>query len=172
MPPQTGTPPRLIRSADGADNIGTALLLELPNRAAVDRFWNEEPFARNGGYQRDGGSHGGCLGIDAPDPLVMLQLKPLITLGHRSGHTFALETQGSVPQAWFADLDWLMHCLATAGEEPRRERRSGRRSRHRARRGKRAGARSVPSSARHLQFGPRFQQTISKRERRTACALS
>ena len=42
-----------IRSADGADNIGTALLLELPNRAAADRFWNEEPFARNGGYQKD-----------------------------------------------------------------------------------------------------------------------
>jgi hypothetical protein len=42
-----------IRSADGADNIGTALLIELPNRAAADRFWNEEPFARNGGYQRD-----------------------------------------------------------------------------------------------------------------------
>jgi hypothetical protein len=32
-----------IRSADGADNIGTALLIELPNRAAADRFWNEEP---------------------------------------------------------------------------------------------------------------------------------
>jgi uncharacterized protein YciI len=42
-----------IRSADGADNIGTALLIELPNRTAADRFWNEEPFARNGGYQRD-----------------------------------------------------------------------------------------------------------------------
>ena len=42
-----------IRSADGADNIGTALLLELPDRAAAERFWNEEPFARNGGYQRD-----------------------------------------------------------------------------------------------------------------------
>jgi uncharacterized protein YciI len=42
-----------IRSADGADNIGTALLIELPNRAAADRFWNEEPFARNGGYQKD-----------------------------------------------------------------------------------------------------------------------
>jgi uncharacterized protein len=42
-----------IRSADGADNIGTALLIELPNRAAADRFWKEEPFARNGGYQRD-----------------------------------------------------------------------------------------------------------------------
>jgi uncharacterized protein YciI len=42
-----------IRSADGADNIGTALLLELPDRAAADEFWNNEPFARNGGYQRD-----------------------------------------------------------------------------------------------------------------------
>lgn len=42
-----------IRSADGADNIGTALLLELPDRAAAERFWNEEPFAKNGGYARD-----------------------------------------------------------------------------------------------------------------------
>ena len=42
-----------IRSADGADNIGTALLLELPDRAAADKFWNKEPFAKNGGYQRD-----------------------------------------------------------------------------------------------------------------------
>ena len=42
-----------IRSADGADNIGTALLLELPDRAAAEKFWNEEPFAKNGGYQRD-----------------------------------------------------------------------------------------------------------------------
>ena len=42
-----------FRSADGADNIGTALLLELPDRAAADKFWNNEPFAKNGGYQRD-----------------------------------------------------------------------------------------------------------------------
>jgi len=42
-----------IRSADGADNIGTALLLELPDRAAAERFWNEEPFAKNGGYARE-----------------------------------------------------------------------------------------------------------------------
>jgi hypothetical protein len=33
--------------------IGTVLLLELPRLAAADKFWNEEPFARNGGYQRD-----------------------------------------------------------------------------------------------------------------------
>jgi uncharacterized protein YciI len=42
-----------IRSADGADNIGTALLLELPDKKAAEKFWNEEPFARNGGYRRD-----------------------------------------------------------------------------------------------------------------------
>ena len=42
-----------IRSADGADNTGTALLLELPDRTAAEKFWNNEPFARNGGYQRD-----------------------------------------------------------------------------------------------------------------------
>ena len=42
-----------IRSPDGADNVGTALLLELPDRAAADKFWNEEPFAKNGGYQQD-----------------------------------------------------------------------------------------------------------------------
>ena len=42
-----------LRSPDGADNVGTALLLELPDRAAADRFWNNEPFAKNGGYQKD-----------------------------------------------------------------------------------------------------------------------
>src|SRR5260370_21278655 len=35
-------------------------------------------------------------------------LAALIELGHRKGYTFALETQGSVPQPWFAALDWLM----------------------------------------------------------------
>ena len=34
-------------------------------------------------------------------------LRPLITLGHEYGYTFALETQGSVPQSWFEDLDYL-----------------------------------------------------------------
>ena len=42
-----------IRSADGTDNIGTALLLELADRAAADKFWNDEPFAKNGGYRGD-----------------------------------------------------------------------------------------------------------------------
>ncbi len=35
-------------------------------------------------------------------------LAPLIALGHQRGYTFALETQGSVPQPWFAALEWLM----------------------------------------------------------------
>ncbi|MGH2360915.1 MAG: YciI family protein [bacterium] len=42
-----------LRSPDGADNVGTALLLELPDRAAAECFWNNEPFAANGGYQDD-----------------------------------------------------------------------------------------------------------------------
>ncbi len=46
-----------IRSADGADNIGTALLLELPDRATAEKFWNSEPFAANGGYQDDSRIH-------------------------------------------------------------------------------------------------------------------
>src|SRR5688572_7400695 len=42
-----------LRSPDGAENVGTALLLELPDRAAAEKFWNNEPFAANGGYQDD-----------------------------------------------------------------------------------------------------------------------
>jgi uncharacterized protein YciI len=42
-----------IRSADGADNIGTALMLELPDRAAAEAFWNNEPFVAHDGYQDD-----------------------------------------------------------------------------------------------------------------------
>ena len=34
-------------------------------------------------------------------------LKPLITLGHDKGYSFALETQGSIAQDWFTDLDVL-----------------------------------------------------------------
>jgi len=65
-------------------------------------------------------------------------LAPLIALGRRAGHRFALETQGSVARDWFADLDWLIlspkppssgmatdwevfeACLASAGDAPRR----------------------------------------------------
>ena len=35
-------------------------------------------------------------------------LAPVIALVRRNGHSFALETQGSVSQAWFAELDWLI----------------------------------------------------------------
>ncbi|MGO4573898.1 7-carboxy-7-deazaguanine synthase QueE [Microvirga sp. 2TAF3] len=35
-------------------------------------------------------------------------LAPLIALGREKGYTFALETQGSVPQPWFAALEWLL----------------------------------------------------------------
>jgi 7-carboxy-7-deazaguanine synthase len=38
----------------------------------------------------------------------MQPLAPLISLGRRSHHSFALETQGSLAQPWFADLDWLI----------------------------------------------------------------
>lgn len=34
-------------------------------------------------------------------------LGPLIALGHKDGYRFALETQGSVAQEWFKDLDVL-----------------------------------------------------------------
>jgi 7-carboxy-7-deazaguanine synthase len=35
-------------------------------------------------------------------------LAPLIALGRENGHSFALETQGSISQFWFAELDWLI----------------------------------------------------------------
>lgn len=35
-------------------------------------------------------------------------LAPLIELGHSRGYRFALETQGSIAQPWFADLDMLV----------------------------------------------------------------
>jgi 7-carboxy-7-deazaguanine synthase len=35
-------------------------------------------------------------------------LAPLIALGRESGHCFALETQGSISQPWFVELDWLI----------------------------------------------------------------
>ena len=35
-------------------------------------------------------------------------LAPLIALGRERGLSFALETQGSISQPWFAELDWLI----------------------------------------------------------------
>ncbi len=37
----------------------------------------------------------------------MQPLGDLIELGHRHGYTFSLETQGSIAQPWFAQLDYL-----------------------------------------------------------------
>lgn len=63
-------------------------------------------------------------------------LQPLIDLGIGKGYTFALETQGSIAQPWFARLQWLLlspkppssgeetrwdaldECLAAAGKLP------------------------------------------------------
>ena len=38
----------------------------------------------------------------------MQPLGPLIGLGRRNHHAFALETQGSLAQPWFAELDWII----------------------------------------------------------------
>jgi 7-carboxy-7-deazaguanine synthase len=35
-------------------------------------------------------------------------LAPLIALGRECSHSFVLETQGSIAQPWFAELDWLI----------------------------------------------------------------
>lgn len=37
----------------------------------------------------------------------MQPLEELIDLGHAAGYTFAIETQGSIPQEWFSKLDHL-----------------------------------------------------------------
>ncbi len=42
-----------LRSPDGTENVGSALMIELPDRAAADEFWATEPFSANGGYQDD-----------------------------------------------------------------------------------------------------------------------
>jgi 7-carboxy-7-deazaguanine synthase len=84
-----------------------------------------------------GGDAGGLLvSLSGGNP-AMQPLGPLITLGRRSGHSFALETQGSLAQPWFAELDWMIlspkppssgmatdwnafeACLAAAGARPR-----------------------------------------------------
>lgn len=42
-----------LRSPDGMENVGSALMIELPDRAAAEHFWANEPFSANGGYQDD-----------------------------------------------------------------------------------------------------------------------
>jgi len=35
-------------------------------------------------------------------------LDQVITIGRQQGHTFAMETQGSIAREWFGNLDWLI----------------------------------------------------------------
>jgi len=55
-PPEAASPtspPTATASSSADRSARPALLLELPARAAADKFWNKEPFAKNGGYQRE-----------------------------------------------------------------------------------------------------------------------
>ena len=47
------------------------------------------------------------ISLSGGNPALQL-LAAVIALGRRHSHSFALETQGSVSQAWFAELDWLI----------------------------------------------------------------
>ena len=42
-----------IRSEDGTENYGSAIVMQLPDRQAMDDFWNNEPYNRNGVYEDD-----------------------------------------------------------------------------------------------------------------------
>ncbi len=42
-----------LRSEDGTENYGSAIVMELPDRQAMDDFWNNEPFNSNGVYEDD-----------------------------------------------------------------------------------------------------------------------
>ena len=53
------------------------------------------------------GGHPVLVSLSGGNPALQ-PLTSLITLGRREGHRFALETQGSISQAWFAELDWLI----------------------------------------------------------------
>src|SRR5438132_11744220 len=55
----------------------------------------------------NGGDSSGLISLSGGNPALQ-PLAPVIALGRRNGHSFALETQGSVSQAWFAELDWLI----------------------------------------------------------------
>jgi len=63
----------------------------------------EEIFAR---IQELSGEQSIMISLSGGNPAIQ-NLKPLIDLGHVHGYKFALETQGSIAQEWFADLDVL-----------------------------------------------------------------
>jgi 7-carboxy-7-deazaguanine synthase len=82
------------------------------------------------------GGHPVLVTLSGGNPAIR-SLGPLIGLGRSHGHSFALETQGSVAAPWFAAVDWLIlspkppssgmntnwealeACLAAAGQRPR-----------------------------------------------------
>jgi 7-carboxy-7-deazaguanine synthase len=53
------------------------------------------------------GGHAVLVSLSGGNP-AMQPLGSLISLGRRNGHAFALETQGSLAQPWFAELDWMI----------------------------------------------------------------
>src|SRR5579864_3966914 len=53
------------------------------------------------------GGQGVLITLSGGNPALQ-PLAPLIALGRNDGHGFAMETQGSMAQPWFADLDWLI----------------------------------------------------------------
>jgi 7-carboxy-7-deazaguanine synthase len=82
------------------------------------------------------GGHPVLVTISGGNPALQ-PVAPLLALGRGTGHNFALETQGSVAQPWFSELDWLIispkppssgmtadwaafeSCLSAAGGRPR-----------------------------------------------------
>jgi 7-carboxy-7-deazaguanine synthase len=63
----------------------------------------EEIFAE---VQRLAGHQPILVTISGGNPAIQ-PLEDLLVIGHAAGYTFALETQGSVAQSWFAKLDYL-----------------------------------------------------------------
>jgi 7-carboxy-7-deazaguanine synthase len=53
------------------------------------------------------GGHAVLVSLSGGNP-AMQPLAPVIEQGRRRGHKFALETQGSLAQPWFAELDWII----------------------------------------------------------------
>jgi 7-carboxy-7-deazaguanine synthase len=63
----------------------------------------EEIFAE---VQRLSGNQPILVTLSGGNPAIQ-PLEDLLDIGHAAGYTFALETQGSVAQSWFAKLDYL-----------------------------------------------------------------
>lgn len=53
------------------------------------------------------GGHPTLVTVSGGNPALQ-PVGPLIAHGRGKGHSFALETQGSVAQPWFAELDWMI----------------------------------------------------------------